>query len=320
MSSTGRADKRSHVPPSQIPDSHIPPGFAEGRRIPREKGDPLFGSFVASLIGHLIIAILCFTNLLGGSNEFVQGEIYSVTLEESQFLGGISQVPKDTKKTEMAPMKKVAAQTEPEQEKKVEEKQIKPEPPAEAEDAEVSLSEVKATPVPPKPTPEVKKATPVPAKPTAMPTAAPTKAPNKQKSDGEVIDKRYQAALQRYLGESTDAGGQNFGGARPGIGKGGGGGKVAPPEVIRYQNLIKARTKQAWIWYGTDMSLLTQVTFELEPNGRIKNIQVSKSSGDRGFDESVVRALMKASPLPPPPAEYYDEWFRYVRTAFDPKP
>jgi TonB family protein len=318
MGSTGRADNRSEVPPSHIADSHIPPGSAKGRRIPGEKGDPLFGSFIASLIGHLVIAILCFTNLLGGADDFVQGEIYSVTLEESQFLGGISQVPKDPKKTEMAPMKKVAAQTQPEQEKKVEEKPVKPEPPAEPEDAEVSLSEVKATSVPPKPTPEVKKATPVPAKPTAKPTAAPTKSPNKQKSDGEVIDKRYQAALQRYLGESTDAGGQNFGGARPGVGKGGGGGKIAPPEVLRYQNLIKARSKEAWRWYDTNAQLLTQVVFELEPSGKIKNVSVSKSSGNNSFDESVVRALLKASPLPPPPAEYYNEWFRSVRIAFDP--
>jgi TonB family protein len=318
MSSTGRADNRNDCPPSHISESHIPPGFAEGRRIPQEKGDPLFGSFVASLIGHLVVGILCLTNLLGGSNDFVQGEIYSVTLEESQFLGGISQVPKDTKKTEMAPMKKVAAQTQPEEEKKVEEKPVKPEPPAEPEDAEVSLSELKSTPVPPKPTPEVKKATPVPAKPTAKPTAAPTKSPNKQKSDGEVIDKRYQAALQRYLGESTDAGGQNFGGARAGVGKGGGGGKVVPPEVLRYQNLIKARSKAAWNWFGSNDQLLTQVVFELEPNGKIKNVTVYKSSGDRSFDESVVRALLKASPLPPPPAEYYNEWFRSVRIAFDP--
>lgn len=286
--------------------------------LPRGNRDSFVGPLAASVTGHILLAAFFIFEILPSMGPITEPEVYSVTLEASQFLGGISQVPKDSKKTDMAPVKKLAAQTEPEDIPKVEQKNVKPEEPAEAEDAEVSLSETKPTPVPPKPTPEVKKATPVPAKPTAKPTSVPTKAPQKQKSDGEETNKQYQAALQRYLGESTDAGGKNFGGAKAGVGKGGGGGIVRPPEFFVYEKMLRARIKDAWRWYDANAALITQIEFYIEPDGRVRNVSVSKSSGDSSFDESVVRAVMKTSPLPPPPPTVY-QFFKHVRTTFDPR-
>ena len=130
----------------------------------------------------------------------------------------------------------------------------------------------------PKPT---AKATP---KPSAKPTAAPskktdTKSDPKQtkKSDGEDVDKRLQAALQRYLGESSEGGGKGFGAARVG-GQGMGGGVVRPPEFFVYEKLLRSRIKDAWRWYDTNASLITQVSFEIEPDGMVKNVRLVKGS------------------------------------------
>jgi colicin import membrane protein len=132
------------------------------------------------------------------------------------------------------------------------------------------------------------------------------------------IDKRLQSALQRYIGESTEAGGQGFGAGRVG-GTGMGGGVVVPPEVIAYKKLILARIKDAWRWFDPNSSLINQVVFEIEADGRTKNVHVVKSSGNSGFDDSVIRAVMKASPLPPPPPNVYEKFFKSVRVTFDPR-
>ena len=152
-----------------------------------------------SIVGHLIIGYFIFVGVLPNMGELSEPVVYSVSIEGGKTLGGASQVQKDNKPSEVAPMKNVAA--EQSQELKVKPEQIEDaqEP---VDDAEVSVAEPKPTAKPtPKPT---AKATP---KPSAKPTAAPskktdTKSDPKQtkKSDGEDVDKRLQAALQRYLG------------------------------------------------------------------------------------------------------------------------
>jgi colicin import membrane protein len=284
----------------------------------REENDFFLGSLVIAVFLHLLVGFLVLVKSFGEGADLPEPVVYSISLEPSQALGGVMQIPKDDKKSPMAPIKNVAAETEEEPEKPIEKpsKVIEEQP---VEDAEVSLSEIKATPVPPKPTPEKVKPTAAPAKPTTRPTVSPTKAPPKPKTQGENVDKRLQAAMQRYLGESTDAGGKTFGGAKAGVGKGGGGGVVRPPEFFAYQRMMGARIKEAWRWYDTNAPLITQVAFYIEPDGRIRDVSILKGSGDSSFDESVVRAVMKASPLPPPPVSVYELYFKYVRTTFDPR-
>ena len=270
-----------------------------------------------SIVGHLIIGYFIFVGVLPNMGELSEPVVYSVSIEGGKTLGGASQVPKDNKPSEVAPMKNVAA--EQSQELKVKPEQIE-DAQVPVEDAEVSVAEPKPTAKPtPKPT---AKATP---KPSAKPTAAPskktdTKSDPKQtkKSDGEDVDKRLQAALQRYLGESSEGGGKGFGAARVG-GQGMGGGVVRPPEFFVYEKLLRSRIKDAWRWYDTNASLITQVSFEIEPDGMVKNVRLVKGSGDGNFDESVMRAVMKASPLPRPPESVYELYFKSVRITFDPR-
>jgi len=54
--------------------------------------------------------------------------------------------------------------------------------------------------------------------------------------------------------------------------------------------------------------LTATVRFGVQPDGEVFAIELVKRSGDRAFDESVVRAVNKANPLPPPPQTYQQEF------------
>lgn len=281
-----------------------------------------------SILAHVVIGFFTLVVALPQMEPFPKAIVYSVTMESGKSLGGITKVEKEEKFVP-APEKRLSGdvpEVQPEKEKKPEEKPLPPEEPE--EDAEVSIATPKptavATPVPtkdpaptPKPTakPEKKEA---PAKPTALPTAksAPTKKPKNTVDD---VDKRLQQGLNKWLDQSTDTGGpKKKGSGDIGPGDGPGGPNVRPPEFFAYQKLIQRRVKDAWRWYDTSTSLITQVTFKIDPTGKVDQVYVAKSSGNTEYDESVVRAVYKASPLPPPPESVY-EFFKHVRITFDPR-
>jgi TonB family protein len=266
-----------------------------------------------SVGAHIVLALFIFIKIFPDFGDVPEPVVYSISIEGGKNLGGMSQVPKDDKPSPVAPMKNVAAEAKQEPEAKTEpSKEVKQEEPV--DDAEVSVAETKPTP---KPTPS-KVPTPK-ASPTPVKKPDPKKdSKNTKKSDGDDTDKRLQAALQRYLGESSDGGGKGFGAARVG-GSGMGGGVVRPPEFFVYEKIVRSRIKEAWRWNNTAVTLITVIAFEIEPDGVIKNVRLVKTSGDSGYDESVIRAAMKASPLPPPPKSVYEQYFKSVRITFDPR-
>lgn len=226
--------------------------------------------------------------------------VYSVTLEGGKTLGGISQVAATDKKEPVAPPKNVSApEKAPEKEP---EKLV-----TEDKKAEVSLAEKEKQKLEEKKAAE-KEAESKKQKAQAKPTP-------KQPTAAE-IDKEYQKAMQRYRGESTDAGGKGFGAGSLG-GSGMGGGVLRPPEFFQYRDLLKATIKHGWRWYDTSASLTALVYLEMSREGVISNVAIAQSSGNREYDESVVRAVYKASPVPPPPASVY-EFFEKVRIEFQP--
>jgi len=271
----------------------------------------------ASVFGHVVLAFLVFFKVLPDFGDLPEPVVYSISIEGGKSLGGKSQVPKDDKPSPIAPVKNVAADTQAETKPQPDLPKTAPEKEP-VDDAEVSTAETKPTP---KPT-----AKPTPAKtPPPKATPAPPKKDDKaikaketKKSSGDEIDKNYQAAMQRYLGESSDAGGKGFGAARVG-GSGMGGGVVRPPEFFVYEKIVRSRIKEAWRWYDSNVSLITVIAFDIEPDGVIKNVRLVKTSGDSSYDESVMRAAMKASPLPTPPKSVYEQYFKSVRITFDPR-
>lgn len=254
-------------------------------------------SLAISVVGHLLLFLVAFISIRSNLGALEPMQVYSVTIEGGKSLGGMSQVAK-TEKTMVAPPKKVQEpekKEDPKAEEKKEEPKKKEEKPVEEEKNTVKIPDKKT---------EEKK--------------TPKKDEKKAKTETKAeIDKRLQTAMQRYLGESSNAGGTGFGAAAVG-GKGMGGGIQRPPEFFVYMKTLEEFIKSGWRWNDTTAELIAQVSFQISPDGRISAVQVMRGSGNSLFDDSVLRAVNKASPVPPPPASVY-QYFKDVRMIFDPR-
>ncbi len=98
--------------------------------------------------------------------------------------------------------------------------------------------------------------------------------------------------------------GSGGGGGLPGSG-GGGGGRPLDPASQRYMLGVWEKIKNAWSLPGVSSykkSLETVVTIKIRKDGRIVDINMEKRSGNRAYDESILRVLRAVDPLPPIPA------------------
>ncbi len=142
-----------------------------------------------------------------------------------------------------------------------------------------------------------------------------------------VREKLIQAALERVKsraaqkkpdGQELGAGpGQGEGAAARGVG-GTGGGIVKGLEFVRYYNLMRSRIKERWTWVGKRSDLEVTVRFAIQENGEIAGLRIIKASGDASYDDSVIRAVQRSSPLPRPPEKYQKD-FMDVELTFRPK-
>jgi hypothetical protein len=220
--------------------------------------------FIASMAVHVLLGAVFMLGDISGEGELSEAPIYSVSLEGGKTIGGRSQVSTSKDKAPPAPPKNVGgSKAEPKPAptpKPTPKPQVTPKPvpaPKPQKDEiktgpEKKTEEVKPTPKP-EPTPQVPpKPQPTQTPPKPTPTPEPKKTPEKtQKAvqkKPEDLESQYQRAMQRYLGESTDAGGQGFGAARIG-GSGMGGGVVKPPEFFQYRALLIREVKSGWQWY-----------------------------------------------------------------------
>ncbi len=244
-----------------------------------------------------------------GAERIPPQVVYSVTLEGGKSLGGIAQAPKK-EKSQIAPPKKIqepkksAATPKKEEPEVVIKKEVKKEEKKEVK-KEPKKPEPKKEPIKPK---EIQK--------KVEPKKAPPKKVEPKKESQADLDKRLQQAVQRYTGESTAAGGVGFGAGRLG-GESMGGGVQRPPEFFKYKSDLEDFLKSGWRWYDQRATLQAQVAFEMKPNGELFNIRLVAGSGVSQYDESVLRAVQKASPVPVPPESVY-QFFKEVRITFVP--
>lgn len=93
------------------------------------------------------------------------------------------------------------------------------------------------------------------------------------------------------------------------------------PEILAYARALDEKVRANWtvpeLAQKDVASLIVQVRITIEKDGRVSNVRMEKVSGNPFFDDSVRRAIQKASPLPVPPAqlrggeEYYEVGFRF---------
>jgi TolA protein len=92
----------------------------------------------------------------------------------------------------------------------------------------------------------------------------------------------------------------------------GGGPRVAPLNE-NYVGDVHQRIQRNWdLPRGTPMAILSQlsvgINLTLMSDGTIANVKVTKHSGDKPFDNSLLRAVKKAEPFPVPPANGAAAW------------
>jgi colicin import membrane protein len=127
-----------------------------------------------------------------------------------------------------------------------------------------------------------------------------------------------KAAGSSKGGEVLSVGpGEGDGAAALGQGGRGGGNAVRGAEFLMYQAKIVNTIKENWAWPGQKGSLKALVRFSIKDNGEITGLKIAEPSGDAAFDESILRALRKSSPLPPPPESYRKD-FAQVEMNFQP--
>ncbi len=127
-----------------------------------------------------------------------------------------------------------------------------------------------------------------------------------------------QKAASSKGGEILSVGpGEGDGAAALGQGGRGGGTAVRGAEFFMYQAKIVNTIKENWAWPGQKGSLKALARFSIKDNGEITGLKIAEPSGDAAFDESILRALRKSSPLPPPPESYRKD-FAQVEMNFQP--
>jgi TonB family protein len=103
------------------------------------------------------------------------------------------------------------------------------------------------------------------------------------------------------------------------LGKGGAGGEgvLKSVEFIAYQNRLVNTIKENWAWAGRRSDLKVVVQFGIKENGEIIGLRVTQRSGDPTYDESVIRAIKRSSPVSSPPESHRKE-FADVEMTFRP--
>ncbi|HWR89021.1 MAG TPA: cell envelope integrity protein TolA [Dissulfurispiraceae bacterium] len=71
-----------------------------------------------------------------------------------------------------------------------------------------------------------------------------------------------------------------------------------------YYAMVVEKIRKQWIFpEGSDRDLEAVVAIRIARDGKVTIDKIEKGSGNSLFDRSVLRAIQKASPLPPPPAD-----------------
>lgn len=178
----------------------------------------------------------------------------------------------------------------------------------------------------------------------------PEKSAADKKSDQEVSEDRnhkLSAAIDRLKqkhkngnrgngGSSKGGGNQNGNGSGDGNGNGQGqgrgsgsgfggwGGRLNLAAIEFYKsNIIPDRINRNWSLsehlLERRFGLKAILVIKIMPDGRIEDAQFEQQSGDRYFDDSVLRAVMKSNPLPAPPREGYSGGYYQVGLIFTPE-
>jgi TonB family protein len=100
-----------------------------------------------------------------------------------------------------------------------------------------------------------------------------------------------------------------------GVGPGSGSmGEVTDLQYLLYFRTVQQKVKDSWTFPGGSNDLSADVEFSIGADGTLNGVKIAKSSGDAAFDDSVMRAIKRAAPFPPPPDRYRLQFSDVVST------
>jgi colicin import membrane protein len=283
---------------------------------------------LASLIAHAVI----FTVALILSRVVPQRQIFTVPVYTVDLIGG-DRIGRANLGTELtAPGRGTSKSTEkalaePQPIKVAKEKSEKTEKPKPAEKkiaADDKLVLKEKGKIEPVKTATKKEATKEPQKEeTQSETTADSVRERLMKSAAERAGSRADSATKgsgsSTKGEQISAGtGQGEGAAALGPGGRGGPGVVKGLDYMIYQNRLISTIRNNWVWVGPRGKIKVVVQFNIKDNGEITGLKIVQSSGNASYDDSVLRAVRKSSPLPPL-TESIRSGFSEVELAFRPE-
>ena len=149
----------------------------------------------------------------------------------------------------------------------------------------------------PKPKPAPKKAAVKPAKKTAPP-------PQKNLADVMKELEKKSGSADEVVAASPRAGAPAGAVAGAGAVSGSARGVRVDPEVAGWMRRTRIHVRQSWVLAPgfRSQDLETHVSVRIDSGGRVQGgPRITRRSGNPWYDDSVVRALEKASPLPAPP-------------------
>jgi colicin import membrane protein len=268
----------------------------------------LFFSFVV----HAVLIVSLFLMPYLPSHKAPLAPVYTVDLVGGERIGGnFGTEPYRAPAPKAAPSKTVAEPPAPVPETKKESKKEKVE---KAEKIEKTKTVEKPLPSPEK----VVSKEAAKKEPTVKESTKEARSESKadEASLDRVRERLIQSAVDRVksrteapqkvpqTGEPISSGtGEGEGAATLGAG-GRGGGVIQGIEFISYRNKVFSIIRDNWAWPGQRSDLKVTVRFGIRENGEIMGIKVVQPSGDPSYDESVLRAVRKSSPLPAPPESY----------------
>ena len=176
----------------------------------------------------------------------------------------------------------------------------KPARPAPAKPKPPPPPEKKVLPKEPAPLPKPKAPE---AKPKPEPKVEPKPEP-KAKEPEPVAEQDYEDVLEQLrdeAGEPTPAPVEQAAAAP--TGRTGGPGILVDPATARWMKEVKIHVTRAWILPAAfrTQALIAVVEVDLSPTGEVLGTRMLQGSGNPWYDESVERAIEKASPVPAPP-------------------
>ena len=290
----------------------------------RERSFPLAGAeerlpkwVTFSLIVHCSLLLLFVVAPFSSTPRLPTNPIYTVDLVGGERIGRTSfgtdlarPAKKEVKTAEapapVDPPRKEVRQDKVEKAKPVEKKVI--------EDESISLREkVKKEPAKREPTKELKEES------RTETASADSVRERLIKSAAERASAATGSVQKSSKGEALSTGtGEGIGGSALGAGGRGGPGIVKGMDYVIYQNRMLSTIKNNWVWVGPRSNIKVIVHFNIKDTGEIVGLKIVQSSGNSSYDESVLRAVRKSSPLPAL-TENIRSGFAEVELAFRPE-